>query len=151
MSRMIPIELVQAFKSNYNTAVTNYGIDVTLYIINNATTIQYLDAYQSTEDRQYIVYPTKCRLEWVSNIYRMRKLGLYNEKDLPIIAYFKNDLDIPVHSYFTVTLAYMKDNQLETDRFEVVDDSITGLSDTEMMRMYKVAPLRNLQDPGILT
>lgn len=147
---MIPLALAQAFKINYNTAISNYGIDVTLYLLVNADSIQFLDAYQSTEDRKYIIFPTKCRLDFSNkNFYRMRKLGLYNEHDLPILAYFTNTIDIPVHSYFTVALSYMKDNELETDRFEIVDDSITGISDIEISRCYKVAPLRNLANPGL--
>jgi hypothetical protein len=147
---MMPTATNQAFKQNINTALGNYGIDVTLYLLVNADNIQYLDAYQSSEDRQYIIFPTKCRMEWSANTYRMRKLGLYNEKDLPILAYFTNNIDIPLHSYFSVGITYMKDNELETDRFEIIDDSIAGLSDTEILRIYKVAPLRNLSNPGMI-
>ena len=143
MSRLVPIETAQAFKNSVNIAVDFYGIDVDLYMLMNADAIQDLDVYSSVEDRQYQKMHVKCRMEWINDIYKLRKLGLYNEKYLPIVAWFRSDIDIPLHSYFVVPVAYMPNNQIDTDKFEIVDDGIEGLADIEILRAYKVAPKRD--------
>ena len=145
MSRMIPIAMANAFRNAVNVSVDLWGIPVTLYILMNADSIQSLNVYQTVEDRKYQIIQTKCRLEWVDNVYKLRKLGLYNEKYLPIVAWFPLNLDIPLHSYFTVDMIYLPANQQDTDSFEIVDDSIEGISNIELMTAYKVAPKRDQQ------
>ena len=140
---MLPSETNLAFRASTDVSVDFWGLDVNLYLLTNFDSIIDLDAYKSAEDKQYQLIQTKCRLEWVENVYKLKKLGLYNEKYLPILAYFKSSIDIPLGSYFTIDIAYMPSLQVDTDKFEIVDDSILGMSDIEFLRVYKIAPKRD--------
>ena len=150
---MIPLALVQSIQTANDVSLTAYGIDVELHLLTNANAIDFLDSYLDIlRDGQFTIINTKTWIEWSPNVYKLKKLGLFNESDLPILAYFKSNLDIPMHSYIKIPITYAPQDRQQTDSFEIVnrvmgDGSGGKFSDIEVISCYSIAPLRNKKGP----
>ena len=142
MSRMLPISVARALRNANRVAIQVYGIDVTLYLLKNPTVIENLDAYQSVDDHEYTEMPVKCWVEWSPNVYRLRKLGIFNETDLPGLVHFENDIEIPRGSYIKIPITFLPSNQKDWDKFEIADQVIPNLADIDVLRIYKMVPRR---------
>jgi len=151
MSKMIPQETVDGLRQFTNISVDTYGIDCTLYIPTNLDTIEQNDVYIKPSDYQYINYTTKVFLEWAPNQARLRKLGIYTEDELPLIAWFSNviknddgsetEVDIIIGSYFVVNPQFIPDN-VDAEEFDIVDVLIRGMHDKVALKTYRCAPRR---------
>ncbi len=161
MSKLIPSRTVSALRKQVDISLDMYGIDCTLYIPTNLsiTAIEQLDVYMVPNDLTYIQYSTKVFIEWSASVYKLRKLGLYTEDGLPIIAWFPNkandisnveqDIDITRHSYFTIDQQFIP-NEYGSDsgseggaqEFEIVDIAIRGMHDAVIRKAFRIAPRR---------
>jgi hypothetical protein len=72
---------------------------------------------------------------------KLRKLGLFTEKEAPILAWFKNCPQITLGSYIVVNERYIPNNY-DTDRFEVVDVILKNTYSGEVYKTFKMAPRR---------
>ena len=153
MSNMIPLALVQSMQVANDVSLAAFGINVELHLLTNAEAISALDSYLDIlKDGQFQVSNEKCFIEWSPNTYRLKKLGLFTEGELPILAYFRSSLVIPMHSYVKVPITYMPQDRQQVDQFEIVNsvmgDGVGGkFSDISIISCYHLAPLRNKQGP----
>ena len=141
MAKLFPQATVNALRSFANLSIDNYGIDCQLFVVNNTTTNEPKDIYKKPEDVTYSVIKTRVFIEWKPDTKRLRKLGLFTEGDLPIIAWFKNVPDVPIGSYIKVDTQYIP-ALYDRDEFEIVDVLIRGMYDAIVLHGYKLAPRR---------
>ena len=142
---MLPIETIRAIRTSHNVVLDMYGIPVTLFWVTNLDTIESMDAYQTTTDHVYSEIETSVHIEWKKDMYRLRKLGLYTEGELPIIAHFPNSLgNIPIGSYIKIAFKYLPDDTIDTDEFEIISQSLAHINDAEPFLIYAIAPKRKV-------
>jgi len=152
MSKMIPQSVVDTLRNNVNVSVENFGIDCDLYLLTNATALEDEDIYKDPDDMEYTHYSTKVWIEWSPNVYRLRKLGVHSEDELPIIARFKYEatsdagaiptLNIIKGSYIKIAIQYVPDKYEGYEEFEVVDVFTGEMHDAILSRIYLLAPRR---------
>jgi len=145
MSPLIPQRTIEVVKTFNDLTVGLVGIDCTLYIPTNLTSIESKDMYATVEDVTYIEYQNqKVWIEWAGkNIERLRKLGVFTENDLSILGRFKNEPEVIMGSYIKVPLQYIPGNY-DVDEFEVVNVIINNTYNNEIFRWFKMAPKRTV-------
>lgn len=155
---MIPRELVDALRVQVNVSMANYGQDCTLYI---PTVVSYNEAEKSDifakpSDIQYVSYQALVFIEWQPTAYRLKKLGLYVEDNLPIVAWFGTravalegsdaglevDVSIVKQSYFKIGIETVPSGIEKVSEFEIVNPSLKGMQDMEIMACFSIAPRR---------
>ena len=147
MSGLIPDRVINTVKTFNDLGVSLYGIECTLFVPTNLTELEPEDIYTSPDDityKQYGCDDVKIWIEWfVSNVHRLRKLGIFAEGETPIIARFENYPEVIVGSYVKIKTEYIPDcYNLDTDGFEVVDVLMKNTYNQEVYRYYKMAPRR---------
>ena len=142
MSRMIPEGTVQALRKAHNVIVGVMGIEVLLYMAKNSTALEPLDAYVTTDDRTFTQVITNVFFEWKPDQYRLRKLGLYTEGELPILCHIEQLYDVPIGSYMKVAIENIPENTFDTEEFEVISSAVPNIHDRMIFSIYKVAPRR---------
>ena len=142
MSKMIPQETINVLRQYTNLAVDTYGYDCTLYIPNNLNTIENYDVYVKPSDFAYKTYNTSVFIEWSPDVKRLRKIGVFTEDEIPMIAWFKNLPDVVRGSYFKINVQHIPGKTVEEDEFEIVDELIKGMGDMVALYGYKIAPKR---------
>jgi len=144
MSKLIPQQVVDVVKTFNDLAIGLVGIDCTLYIPTNLTAIESEDMYVCpTEDITYRRWNDQLVwIEWFAkDIVRLRKLGIFTENEIPILARFKNDPEVIMGSYIKVPIKYIPE-KYNTDEFEVIDVIVNNTYDNEIYRWYKLAARR---------
>jgi hypothetical protein len=151
MSRIIPQRTVDAFRKFNDVSVYNFGIPCTLFVANNNDLVDTYDIYRKPSDFTYDSYSADVFIEWSPNKYRLRKLGIYTEDELPVLCWFSNrmldgqqqevDVDIVIGSYYRIEEQFMPD-KVDYDEFEIVDVIIRGMHEKSMVKLYKCAPRR---------
>lgn len=142
MSQMIPQITVNVLRSHQDISVDLYGIDCDLYIKDNSDAQElhiYDESPESTFKEKII---TKVFIEWSPNKYKLRKLGLFVEQNVPIIAWLKHDENLVIGSYFVISQQYVP-KQYDTEKFELVTPIVRGSHDAEAVTCWKVVPLRS--------
>lgn len=143
MSNILPKATLNVFRTFNDLGVKLFGITCTLFVPTNTTTLEPNDLYTAPTDviyKQYDQIPTW--IEWsVSNMHRLRKLGIFAEEETPILARFPNVPEVTLGSYITVETQYIPDS-FDTDSFEIVDVLLNGTYTDEVFRWYKLAPMR---------
>jgi len=143
MSRMIPQESIDVFRQFNDVSLDNYGIDCTLRIPINLTQMETKDAYGQPSDIQFKEYKNqKVFIEWKASENVLRKLGVFTEGVVPIIAWFKNSPMVTLHSYIIVPIQYIPKELSDTDEFEIVDRVQRGMHDAILINSFKIAPRR---------
>lgn len=152
MSRMIPQRVADTLRQYNDLSVDLYGIDCSLFINTNPNVVANLDEYAKPSDYAFKEYKTKVWVDWSPNKHRLRKLGLFVEGELPILAWFSNkifdttsnvaDIDVIPGSYFTVDIQYIPLNEVKADEFEIVDIIIPSAHDAVITKYFKIAPRR---------
>jgi len=158
MSKMIPRETIDALRLQVDVTLDNYGIQCDLYIPTVASYNEFeeKDAYATPEDLEYTRYQCLVFIEWGASVYRLKKLGLYTEGMLPIVARFGNratvvsgseagevvDVDICKNSYFTIEPEYIPNNYVGAESFELVDEAIRGMHDAVIVKAFSITPRR---------
>ena len=149
---MIPQRTVDTMRQFVDVSVHNYGIDCILHVPNNQDTVVNYDVYVKPSDWTYDTYKTVVWIDWSPNKYKLRKLGLFVENDIPILAWFKNrinnlDVDIEINSWFKIDPEYIP-NKYDTEEFEIVDILVPSMHDAVITKYFKIAP-RRLRDPYV--
>lgn len=158
MSKIIPRRVIDALRHNVNVALDIAGIDCTIYIptttsLNNN---EGNDIFEQPSDLTYIPYSGMCFIVWNMNKYRLRKLGIYTEDEIPMVIWLPNkatalegsevgtevDVDIIQRSYIRVNPEFIPNNVMDITEFELVDLKIKGTHDSVLVKAYKGVPRR---------
>lgn len=143
MSGLIPDKTVDVLKTFNDLSVDLYGILCTLYIPNNLTSLDGNDMYTTPAEVTYRTYQNQSVwIEWhAKDLERLRKMGIFSEKDAPIVGYFKNFPEVTLRSYIKVPIRYIP-GQYDTDEFEIVNVIMKSMYNAEVIRAFKLAPRR---------
>ena len=140
---IIPDKTIDVIRTFNDLAIDIYGIDCVLYIPTNLDAIEGKDMYKVNSDIVYKEYTDqKVWVNWaIKDFNKLRKLGIYNEGDLPIAGHFKVTPEVIIQSYIKVPIRYIPD-QYNTDEFEIVNSIMVNIYNAEIFRRYKLAPRR---------
>lgn len=141
MSNQIPQSTVDLIRVMNDISVENYGYDCILYLPTNLDVAEAKDMYMKPSDIEYQSTNTKVFIQWSPNNKMLRKLGLFVEDELPILAWFKNEFEVVKGSYISLDFQYIPFS-IDTDKFNIVDEIIRGMGDKVALRCYKIAPRR---------
>ena len=143
MSKLIPQQVIEVVKTFNDLAIGLVGIDCTLYIPTNLTVLEPNDMYTPPDDIVYRRWnDQQVWIEWAGkNIQRLRKLGVFTEEEILILARFRNDPEVIMGSYIKVPMRYIPE-KYNTDEFDIVDVIINNTYDNEIYRWYKLAARR---------
>jgi len=158
MSLIIPRRTIDALRNNVDVALDILGIDCTLYIPTTASLNAHEgnDIFEQPSDLTFLSYSAKCFIVWNPNKYRLRKIGIYTEDDIPMVIWLPNqatalegseigtevDVDIIQRSYIRVTPEFVPNNTTDVTEFELVDLRIKGTHDSVLVKAYKGVPRR---------
>lgn len=143
MSNQLPAATIDVLRTINDIIIGQVGISCTLYIPTNLTAVEPLDMYVTPSDLTFTEYLNQTvHIEFfVSDRYRLRKLGIFTENELPILARFKNVPEITLSSYIKVPIRYLP-NSIDVDELEVVDILMSSVYDAEIYRWFKMSPRR---------
>lgn len=143
MSAILPKATTDALRQFNDLAVSLYGIDCTVWIPNNLTTLEPTDMYISPDAIAYTEYKfQRVWFEWqAKDIYKLRKSNAFAESDPPITARFLSTTPVIVNSYITLPIEYAN-NQYNTLEFECVNLIMEGTYNAEIYDRFKMAPRR---------
>ena len=144
MSLLLPQETIDTLRTFNDLSVDLYGIDCILYVPNNENTIDPNAIYDvNSTVLTYDRFNSKVFIEWSPNIKELKKLGIFTEGELPIIAYFRNYPRVVIGSYISIALQYIpRQFDFNTGEFSIVDVVVKGLYNAEVTKAYKIAPRR---------
>jgi len=158
MSKLIPRRTIDAIRQVVNVALDVAGIPCTLYIptVTSYDTAEKMDVYSTPQDYSYYSYSTTVFLDWKPTTHRLKKLGLFTEDSLPILAWFPYqataldgslsgqtvEIDPNLHSYFRVNPEMVPNDYQDVEEFEIVNVSTSGIHDATLTRVYAVVPRR---------
>jgi len=145
MSKVIPQSTIDTFRTFNDISIETYGVDCTLYIPSNLTDVDALGPYKVDHHIKFVEHSTKVFMLFEPNIHRLRKLGIFTEDKIPILAFFDMKYDVSISSYFKLSMQFYQgeDSSLKTDEFSVVDVIIPhNMQDKMAVRAYKVVPRR---------
>lgn len=162
MSKLIPRRTIDAIRQIVNVALDVAGIDCTLYIptVTSYNAAELEDVYSGPSDYTYLSYSTTVFLDWKPTTHRLKKLGLYTEDSLPILAWFPYnatvlegsdagtviEVDPNLKSYFRIAPEFVPDDYEGIEEFQLVNVSVTGIHDAALTRVYSIAPRRVRKD-----
>ena len=150
MSILLPKATLDVMKQFNDLGVNLYGINCTLYIPNNLTTLESTDMYASPDAIAYTEYRNqKVWFEWHKSktIAKLRRNNAFVENEPAIVARFTNDPEVIVNSYVVLPVEY-SNNQYNTLEFECVNVILDNLYDTEIYRTFKMQPRRAKSHTG---
>jgi len=158
MSLIIPRQTVDILRKNVDVALNIVGINCTIYIptttsLNNN---EGMDIFEQPSDLTYVSYSGMCFIVWNMNKYRLRKLGIYTEDEIPMVIWLPNkatalegseagtevDIDIIQRSYIRVNPEFIPNNTTDVTEFELVDLRIKGMHDKVVIKAFKAVPRR---------
>lgn len=155
---MIPRASIDVLRDFVDVSLSAYGIDCTLYIPTDTSygEAEKLDVFATPGDYDFLSYSTKVFIEWTPNIWRLKKLGLFTEGQVPILAYFPNkvtalegsevgtevEVDIVKCSYIRILPEYIPDDQKGVEEFEIVNVGSPNMHDAIITKMYSLVPRR---------
>jgi len=143
LSGILPKETVNVLRTFNDLAVDLYGITCSLFVPTNLTALEPNDAYTAPADitfKQHNQVPVW--IEWsVKDLNKLRKLGIFSEDQVPILAWFKRFPTVTLNSYIQIETRYIPDHY-DTDRFEIVEVIMRNIYDSEIYRCFRIAPLR---------
>lgn len=154
MSKMIPRETIDALRHQVNISLDNFGIDCTLHIptVDSYNTAEKLDVFATPNDYIYTEYSAKVFIHWSPNVWFLKKLGLFVEGQVPILAYLGNkainqdgdevDVNVVLRSYIKITPEFIPNNYKGVEEFEVVNIGTSHMHDAAIVRVYALTPRR---------
>lgn len=139
MSKIVPIEVVEARRQNTDTLVEYAGLDCVLHKVDVLTKDNLGDGKTFTWQDPI---DTQVQIVWSPEVRLLKALGLYTEEKapLPILAYFKFEDDPNVNDWFELQYEFTV-GRIKTNKFEVVDRKILGHG-AETVTVWQIAPLR---------
>jgi len=143
MSLMGP-QLIETFRKQVDTMVDVYGFYCDLFIIKNYEQQEKLDIYDEKPEVKYEnPIKTKVFIEWKPDIKRLRRLGIYTEEVIPLVAWFKftSIPELKRGSYIRIEYNYIK-GEWGTDEFELVDSFVQNSYNAVIVQGWSLAPRR---------
>lgn len=139
MSKIVPIEVVEARRQNTDTLVGYAGLDCVLRKVATIARDKLGDGKTYTWQDPI---ETQVQIVWSPEIRLLKALGLYTEEKapLPILAYFKFEDDPNVDDWFELRYEFTV-GRIKTNKFEVVDRKILGHG-AETVTIWQIAPIR---------
>jgi len=154
MSKLVPQRTIDALHQVVNVALDVAGISCVLYIptVTSYNVAEKLDVYNTPNDYTYLSYSTTVFLDWKPTAYRLKKLGLFTEDSLPILAWFPYkatalegsytgqvvEIDPNLRSYFRISLQFVPVDYQGIEEFEIVNVAVSGLHDATLTRVYSI-------------
>lgn len=145
MSKVIPQSTIDTFRSFNDISIDTFGVDCTLFIPSNLNDVDALGPYRADRHIKFDEYNTKVFMLFEPSAHRLRKMGIFVEDKIPVLAFFKMEYDVSISSYFRLSMQYYQgdNSELKTDEFSIVDFVIPhNLQDKMAVRAFKVAPRR---------
>jgi len=134
MSKLIPRETIDTLRQHVNFLMDSLGVEATLYIPTAASlnTAEGLDVFELHTDHSYLSYSIMCFIEWNPSKYRLRKLGIFTEDELPILVWIplvatalegdeagqEVDIDVVPKSYFKIAPEFIPGSEIKAQEFE---------------------------------
>ena len=144
---LFPLKTIDAIRQHIDTVIEVYGIPCKVYIPENIAQRESLDIY---DERPRLVYSkvvgTKVWIEWQPDAKRLRKLGIFVEEQVPIIAWFKGIQDLQRNAYFKIDIRLIPEGLPTVERYELVDRLIRKVYTSIVMECWKVVPLREVPE-----
>ena len=169
MSLLIPRETIDVLRQHINVVMGMVGITATLYIPTDASllTVEGLDVFETnstTSNLLFNSYTSLVFIEWNPSKYRLRKLGIFTEGELPILVWIPLnatvldagssevgtvvEVDVTTKSYIRITPEFIPGDTTDIQEFEVVDLTIKGTHDAVILKGAKCVPRRiQIEDP----
>jgi len=158
MSLIIPRRTIDCLRNNIDVLLASVGIDCTIYIPTSSSlnADEGNDIFELPSNLTYLSYSGKCFIVWNPNKYRLRKLGVYTEDDIPMIIWMPNkatalegsevgtevSIDVVQRSYIRVNPEFIPSNTTDVTEYELVDIQIRGFHDASIVRAFKGVPRR---------
>lgn len=155
---MLPRESIDQLRNYVDISLSGYGVDCTLYIPTNTSysDAEKLDVFATPSDYSFLSYTAKVFINWTPNIWKLKKLGLFTEGQVPILAYLPNkvialegseagdevSVDITPHSYVRILPEYIPDDQKGVEEFEIVNIGTPNIQDAIIYKIYSLVPRR---------
>lgn len=141
MSTQLPKSIIEALRTNNDISVNTFGYDCELYIPNNLEEVESRDIYAKPSDSTFDSSHEKVFLTFSPTIKQLQRLGIFTEDSIPIVAWFRNDPEIVIGSWFKLNVEYIP-NVLDSEEFEITDVVVPGASNLIALRYYSVVPRR---------
>ena len=141
---LLPLETVDTLRSIVSTMIQIYGIPCTLFIPQPGPLKQQetLDIYQEKPDYKDLPgIETKVWIEWKPDTKRLRKLGIFVEDNLPILAWFEGIHEITRNSWFRIPINIAQ-NKNTQDELEIIDNVVKNMYSSIIVSAWIVAPRR---------
>jgi len=159
-TNMIPRSTIDVLRDYTDIIMGAVGIDCTLYIPTSTSfnAAEKLDVFAKPADYSYDSYSAKTFITWSPSVYKLKKLGLFVEDQLPIMVWFGNKaqaLDVPgitpgvvvaidtcLKSYFKIEPEFIPENYGGVEAFELVNVISKGFQDAVIRKIYSAVPRR---------
>lgn len=157
-TRMLPRETIDVLRDYVDIALDAIGMDCTLFIPTNTSysEAEKLDVFAKPSDYTYLKYSAKVFIQWNPSMYKLKKLGLYIEDDIPILCWFGNKatalegsdagsevaIDVALKSYFELEPEFIPGNFKGIEQFAVVNVASKGMQDAIIRKIYSAVPRR---------
>jgi len=161
MSKILPIETIRALRNNHDVSMDVMGVEATLYVPTNLTVLEDDDIYVNPTDFDFDTFSVMVFIEWGPGTQRLRKLSLYTEKDIPIVAWLPNRiqnddesytvLETCINSYLKIPVEYIPDEYSDTDEFTIINSLARNFHDAIVNRPWQIAPRRYRADESYNT
>ena len=143
---LLPLETIDTFRNTIDTVIDVYGFPCDLYIPKVETIDQQeaLDIYSEKPDlKDHSNNPIKTNvfIEWKPDQKRLRKMGVFVEDSLPIVAWFKGITELTRQSWFKIDINKARDDY-GTDEFELVDQIVKNMYNAVVVQCWVIAPRR---------
>jgi hypothetical protein len=158
MSLILPRETIDVLRNNIDVILGIVGINCTIYIPTTASlnSNEGNDIFEQPSDLTFVSYSGNCFIVWNPSKYRLRKLGIFTEDELPMIIWLPNkatalegdqagsevDIDIIQRSYIRVNPEFIPDNTTDVTEYELVDLRVRNFHDKVVVKAYKGVPRR---------
>lgn len=158
---MLPRETINELRNYVDTVLDAIGMDCTLYLPTDTTydAAEKLDVFAKPSDYSYHSYWAKVHIQWNPSLYKLKKLGLFTENQLPILVWFGNkatviddggvhiagevvNIDTCLRGYFQITPEFIPANHVGVEQFEIVDIASKGMQDSIIRKIYSAVPRR---------
>jgi len=157
---MIPRGTIDVLRDYVDIILNAVGIDCILYIPTTAAfnTAEKLDVFAKPADYSYNSYSARVFIHWSPTVYKLKKLGLFVEDQLPVLVRFGNKataisvegvttgtvvaMDTCVKSYFTLVPEFIPENFKDVEGFELVNVASQGFQDSIIRKLYSAVPRR---------
>jgi hypothetical protein len=143
---LLPLETIDTFRETINVVIDVYGFPCELYIpkVEAIDQQETLDIYSEKPDlKDHPMNPliTNVFIEWKPDQKKLRKMGVFVEDSLPIIAWFKGITELTRQSWFKIDINKARDDW-GTDEFELVDQIVKNMYNATVVQAWLIAPRR---------